>query len=105
MIPMAYSHLYRCRTVHREAVRAASCSLVTSPQGRRMLNFSPSNYELAWHPMMMDEAADLEAKYVHDVYSQIARHFSDTRYKPWPRIAQFLLTLPPGCLVADVGMC
>ena len=45
----------------------------------------------------------LEAKHVHGVYSQIATHFSDTRYKPWPRVARFLQQLPPGSLVADVG--
>ena len=48
--------------------------------------------------------AQLEAQHVHNVYSQIASHFSDTRYKPWPRVAQFLQQqLPPGSLVADVG--
>ena len=45
----------------------------------------------------------LEAEHVHKVYSQIAEHFSDTRFKPWPRIAQFLMEQPPGSLIADVG--
>ena len=48
-------------------------------------------------------AESLEAEHVHKVYSQIAEHFSDTRYKPWPRVAQFLQQLPPGSLMADVG--
>ena len=46
---------------------------------------------------------ELEAEHVHNVYSKIASHFSDTRYKPWPRVAQFLQQLPPGSFVADVG--
>ena len=46
---------------------------------------------------------ELEAEHVHKVYSQIAEHFSDTRFKPWPRIAQFLMEQPPGSLIADVG--
>ena len=46
---------------------------------------------------------ELEREHVHRVYSQIAPHFSDTRYKPWPRVAKFLLDLPVGSLVADVG--
>ena len=45
----------------------------------------------------------VEAEHVHKVYSQIAEHFSDTRHKPWPRIADFLLQQPPGSLIADVG--
>ncbi|GBN56413.1 hypothetical protein AVEN_239513-1 [Araneus ventricosus] len=45
----------------------------------------------------------LEKAYVHDVYDQIAPHFTDTRYRPWPRVKQFLLELEPGSLVADVG--
>lgn len=46
---------------------------------------------------------ELEAEHVHQVYSQIAEHFSDTRFKPWPRIAQFLMEQPPGSIIADVG--
>ena len=46
---------------------------------------------------------ELEAEHVHKVYSQIAEHFSDTRFKPWPRIARFLMEQPPGSIIADVG--
>ncbi|XP_054715295.1 uncharacterized protein LOC129224772 [Uloborus diversus] len=45
----------------------------------------------------------LEQAYVHDVYDRIARHFADTRYRPWPRVRQFLMDLEPGSLVVDVG--
>ncbi|GIY57304.1 probable tRNA methyltransferase 9B, partial [Caerostris darwini] len=44
----------------------------------------------------------LEKAYVHDVYDQIAPHFTDTRYRPWPRVKQFILELEPGSLVADI---
>ena len=47
--------------------------------------------------------ADVEQTHVHNVYSQIAPHFSDTRYKPWPRIEEFLNSQPSGSLIADVG--
>lgn len=33
----------------------------------------------------------------------IASHFSNTRYKPWPKIEGFLQKLPPGSIVADIG--
>lgn len=45
----------------------------------------------------------LEREHVCEVYSQIAEHFSDTRYKPWPKIAEFLREQPTGSLIADVG--
>lgn len=32
---------------------------------------------------------DLEKKYVYEVYDKIADHFSNTRYKPWPRVVEF----------------
>ena len=46
---------------------------------------------------------DVEKEHVHKVYSEIAAHFSDTRFKPWPRVAEFLASRPPGSLIADVG--
>ena len=49
-------------------------------------------------------ATRIEKDHVHAVYSQIAQHFSDTRFKPWPKIAEFLCSLPKGSLVADIGM-
>ncbi len=49
------------------------------------------------HPVLKEQ------EHVHQVYSKIASHFSDTRYKPWPRIAEFLQSLPAGSLVTDVG--
>jgi len=45
----------------------------------------------------------IEQDHVHKVYSEIAAHFSDTRFKAWPRIAKFLGEQPAGSLVADVG--
>ncbi|KAG1057019.1 hypothetical protein G6F43_001120 [Rhizopus delemar] len=44
-----------------------------------------------------------EQKNVHEVYEIIANHFSDTRYKPWPVVENFLNGMKPGSLGADVG--
>ena len=49
------------------------------------------------------EASQLEQEYVHQVYEEIARHFSSTRHTPWPHIVEFLKALPSGSLVADIG--
>ncbi|XP_078258623.1 tRNA (carboxymethyluridine(34)-5-O)-methyltransferase alkbh8 [Rhinoraja longicauda] len=54
-------------------------------------------------PASDGDASQLEHKYVHDVYDEIACHFSDTRHTPWPKVVEFLKTLPDGALVADVG--
>ncbi|XP_063807647.1 alkylated DNA repair protein alkB homolog 8 isoform X3 [Pseudophryne corroboree] len=48
-------------------------------------------------------AESLEKEYVHKVYEDIAGHFSSTRHTPWPKITDFLMGLPIGSLVADVG--
>ena len=45
----------------------------------------------------------LEKAYVHEVYDQLSHHFSDDRYRPWPRVRNFLQQLEPGSLVCDAG--
>ncbi|KKK21394.1 hypothetical protein P175DRAFT_0501557 [Aspergillus ochraceoroseus IBT 24754] len=44
-----------------------------------------------------------EEKNVHEVYQEIATHFSATRFKPWPVVERFLTTLSPGAVGLDVG--
>ncbi|KAJ5322979.1 hypothetical protein N7452_011268 [Penicillium brevicompactum] len=44
-----------------------------------------------------------EQENVHEVYQQIAQHFSATRYKPWPIVERFLTELSPGAVGLDVG--
>ncbi|KAJ1506522.1 tRNA methyltransferase, has a role in tRNA modification [Coelomomyces lativittatus] len=51
----------------------------------------------------IDNSAELEQHNVHDVYNQIASHFSETRYKPWPQVSAFLLSQVSGSLGCDVG--
>ena len=41
---------------------------------------------------------DIEQKHVYDVYEKIAPHFSNTRYKPWPQVQEFLESLPEGSI-------
>ncbi|CCD23758.1 tRNA (carboxymethyluridine(34)-5-O)-methyltransferase NDAI_0C00970 [Naumovozyma dairenensis CBS 421] len=48
--------------------------------------------------------ADLkEQEFVHDVYNEIAPHFSQTRYKPWPIVTSFLNDQKTGTIGIDVG--
>ncbi|KAF4510822.1 hypothetical protein G6O67_002685 [Ophiocordyceps sinensis] len=44
-----------------------------------------------------------EDAHVHAVYEAIAPHFSSTRHKPWPLVADFLLAQRPGSVGLDVG--
>jgi len=44
-----------------------------------------------------------EETYVHTIYNTIAPHFSQTRYKPWPLISNFLSSLQPGSIGLDSG--
>ena len=53
---------------------------------------------------MTDEMAKaLEDTHVHDVYEEIAGHFSDTRHKAWPHVLEFLGSLEPGNVLLDNG--
>ncbi|RLN65126.1 hypothetical protein BBP00_00003026 [Phytophthora kernoviae] len=45
----------------------------------------------------------LEQQYVHEFYETVAAHFSSTRHSPWPRVAQFVASLPGGSMIADLG--
>ncbi|CDH54066.1 trna (uracil-5-)-methyltransferase trm9 [Lichtheimia corymbifera JMRC:FSU:9682] len=47
--------------------------------------------------------ASYEETHVHKVYEEIASHFSETRYKPWPVVETFLHSMPIGSVGADVG--
>ena len=40
---------------------------------------------------------------VNQVYNAIAPHFSATRFAIWPKIRQFIESIPPHAIVADVG--
>lgn len=56
--------------------------------GKNSTNLRPENYE---------------EQHVHQVYEQIASHFSSTRYKPWPIVESFLQSLPLGSIGLDIG--
>jgi len=51
----------------------------------------------------MERGADFEKEYVKDVYNQIAPHFNQTRYKAWPVVLSFLLSLEAGMVGLDIG--
>lgn len=44
-----------------------------------------------------------EQNFVHDVYNDIASHFSQTRYKPWPIVEKFLMGQKDYSIGIDVG--
>jgi alkylated DNA repair protein alkB homolog 8 len=48
-------------------------------------------------------AAKLEQENVHKVYNAIGSHFSETRHSPWPRVQEFIESLPNGAILLDVG--
>lgn len=55
------------------------------------------------HTMPTTSAAQLELENVHRVYDTIAGHFSDTRHSPWPKVLEFVNSLPAGSILADIG--
>lgn len=75
-----------------------SCSCHYSDEAVRLQEAAATN-------MMEEAASQLERDHVHSVYDKIAPYFNDSRYKAWPKVRQFLLDLPPGSIVADIGGC
>jgi tRNA (uracil-5-)-methyltransferase TRM9 len=53
--------------------------------------------------VVVDDAVVFEQAHVHEVYEVIAPHFSSTRYKPWPKVKEFVDSLPSGSIFCDVG--
>ncbi|KAK9240343.1 S-adenosyl-L-methionine-dependent methyltransferase [Lipomyces kononenkoae] len=49
------------------------------------------------------DALNLEQTHVHAIYDQIAPHFSQTRYKPWPVVQRYLESRPRGSIGLDIG--
>eukprot|EP00237_Pycnococcus_provasolii_P001605 CAMPEP_0119193164 /NCGR_PEP_ID=MMETSP1316-20130426/3425_1 /TAXON_ID=41880 /ORGANISM="Pycnococcus provasolii, Strain RCC2336" /LENGTH=349 /DNA_ID=CAMNT_0007188417 /DNA_START=226 /DNA_END=1275 /DNA_ORIENTATION=- len=45
----------------------------------------------------------IEREHVMAVYDTVAEQWHATRYKPWPKVVDFVQTLPPRSLIADVG--
>ncbi|KAL8617113.1 hypothetical protein ACOMHN_014283 [Nucella lapillus] len=64
---------------------------------------SEENNRTSCLPQTEEEAVALEKQHVYQVYEEIADHFSDTRHKPWPQIAQFLMEQEPGSILVDIG--
>ena len=50
-----------------------------------------------------DKPTEIEKKHVYEVYDKISAHFSQTRYKPWPMVAEFLNSLEKDSYVLDIG--
>ncbi|KAH0792782.1 S-adenosyl-L-methionine-dependent methyltransferase [Histomonas meleagridis] len=46
---------------------------------------------------------ELEEQHVHQVYDAIAKHFDNTRYKPWPGVKNFVTNIKPYSLLLDLG--
>ncbi|XP_059620355.1 alkylated DNA repair protein alkB homolog 8 [Phlebotomus argentipes] len=48
-------------------------------------------------------ASKVEEENVHKIYNEIAQHFSETRHSPWPKVAEFIASLPSGSSLMDIG--
>lgn len=49
------------------------------------------------------ERREIEREFVHEAYETIAGHFSETRYKAWPVVQDFIASQPSQSWGLDVG--
>ena len=52
---------------------------------------------------LISDPAGYERTFVHDVYQNIASHFSDTRYRAWPQVKTFVEGIPRAHTLLDIG--
>lgn len=55
------------------------------------------------HSESITDPSKCELENVHQVYNEIAEHFSETRHSPWPRVTNFLQRFDVGSVLVDVG--
>jgi ubiquinone/menaquinone biosynthesis C-methylase UbiE len=77
-----------------ESVESALSQLKIAPPTQKLVPVDSSE--------TMDPA-NLSRDFVFDVYDKIAPHFSHTRYKKWPKVADFIAQLPEGSFLMDAG--
>lgn len=83
-------------------VRDAS-NMCTPTAGESQIQQSVSNEDNGGSDISVKYTPEIEKKYVHSVYDAIAPHFSATRFAKWPKVSDFLKSLPNGSLVLDAG--
>jgi ubiquinone/menaquinone biosynthesis C-methylase UbiE len=54
-------------------------------------------------PLNDEDASKFESSYVHQVYNQIADHFSNTRHSAWPGVVEFIQSLKKDSVMLDIG--
>ena len=54
-------------------------------------------------PSTDQEARQFELSFVHNIYNEIADHFSHTRHSAWPGVAKFIDSMSPYSFMLDVG--
>ncbi|GFS15823.1 alkylated DNA repair protein alkB-like protein 8 [Elysia marginata] len=88
------SYTFRKVVMERDVIKCDKC------KGNAIGDRDPED---AFVPQTDEEAIALERRHVNKVYEDIAEHFSGTRYKPWPRVVDFIMDQPSFSLLADVG--
>ncbi|KAL6179539.1 hypothetical protein ACLB2K_051053 [Fragaria x ananassa] len=92
------------RTMRKVKVKGVSelCTL-DSDSELQILQSESASVSQRCSSLNVQSTPEIEKKYVHHVYDAIAPHFSSTRFAKWPKVANFLSSLPAGSLVLDAG--
>lgn len=92
------------RTMREVKVKGVSglCTL-DSDGGPQILLSESASVSQGCSSLNVQSTPEIEKKYVHHVYDAIAPHFSSTRFAKWPKVANFLSSLPAGSVVLDAG--
>ncbi|XP_048438861.1 tRNA (carboxymethyluridine(34)-5-O)-methyltransferase-like [Pyrus x bretschneideri] len=99
---VSYSGIFS--TMRQVKVKGMSgfCSLDSGGESH-ILQFESASESRRHSSLNVQFTPEIEKKYVHQVYDAVAPHFSSTRFAKWPKVANFLSSLPSGSLVLDAG--
>eukprot|EP00933_Yihiella_yeosuensis_P056765 TRINITY_DN5619_c0_g3_i7.p1 TRINITY_DN5619_c0_g3~~TRINITY_DN5619_c0_g3_i7.p1 ORF type:complete len:383 (-),score=69.40 TRINITY_DN5619_c0_g3_i7:367-1515(-) len=90
----------------KEGQQNANASGRKGPSGQDLKGPTQNTTAVEVSPSVLEnplQTPSIEAENVHQVYDTIADHWNHTRYKMWPRVEEFLRSLPYGSIVADLG--
>ncbi|XP_070553831.1 tRNA (carboxymethyluridine(34)-5-O)-methyltransferase alkbh8-like [Ptychodera flava] len=101
-------------TLHRRQTRTSftfravrhgpcNCAYPEKCDSQQSQSAQDTNQSKSFLPQTEQEASSLEREHVHEVYETIAKHFSDTRHTPWPKVVEFLKEQPDSAIFADIG--
>ena len=91
------------KTIEPQSFNSQTNGLESEASRSKTNGLSKVSKESKMEKKKLKKCRSVERSHVHLVYSQMAPHLHGIQQKAWPRVKQFLKSLQPGSIVADIG--